>query len=701
MRRARVIASDAGAASKCLYCGRDLVPSDLAAAGDVPGFFVPFSLTRGQAEESLRNHLKGKAYLAPGFDPKVERMQRLFVPYYVHDVFVHGEVGFVGSREVQEGKHRHTYYYATRIHGRGEFVGIATDASSHMPDGLMENIAPFRAGKAVRLRPAHVSGFLFEVPDEPMSKVSDRARELASGSFLEAADEYMRDAPVGTFTRSVFGLTVSQETDAKLEYISGPTDIGHEAYVLEGHLVALPVWLLYCTWEGEDYLFAVNGQTGKCAGDLPMDVSRQQKDKRLTSRLESIGGLRIIGFVLFFVIALFNSMVSAAYPGLSASLMVLLFIPLLLIFIGGSKTLEEMGEEQREREAHRLAEVRTASKATSSANIQERQEVRFSLRMCKYAGCVFKHYALAMVEHATWDSDWRHTVMIEYANDACDELCSKASARGPVVRRTKGIPLDLFVPYDQTPISVCDGALADGVHGFCITEAGLWCCPQGFGENACFVSWEEYAWAAGPMTRGNQPILYAGSKPIACLTAHQALREELMLMYAKLRAKAREVYPWDLVVSTKPDIAAALVMAEAVREACGPLVARSANVALLPSGKTMSFLEINATEMVYLAHEYLNGPLERVGFAITSEGFVCREPDALEKPYHVDWKTLSTLKEPTLQGRCVCAGGTTLVCYSGDSETLNALFQLCRDLRIRAIEAYGGKVGLRIRRPKW
>ena len=35
-----------------------------------------------------------------------------------------------------------------------------------------------------------------------------------------------------------------------------------------------PVWLLSTQWKGENYLFAMNGQTGKLIGDLPIDAKR-------------------------------------------------------------------------------------------------------------------------------------------------------------------------------------------------------------------------------------------------------------------------------------------------------------------------------------------------------------------------------------------------------------------------------------------
>ena len=37
------------------------------------------------------------------------------------------------------------------------------------------------------------------------------------------------------------------------------------------HCALLPVWLLSTQWEGQNFLFAMNGQTGKMVGDLPLD----------------------------------------------------------------------------------------------------------------------------------------------------------------------------------------------------------------------------------------------------------------------------------------------------------------------------------------------------------------------------------------------------------------------------------------------
>ena len=50
-------------------------------------------------------------------------------------------------------------------------------------------------------------------------------------------------------------------------------DPGHvDANVEFGELqqALLPVWMLHTRWNDEDYLFAMNGQTGRLVGDLPV-----------------------------------------------------------------------------------------------------------------------------------------------------------------------------------------------------------------------------------------------------------------------------------------------------------------------------------------------------------------------------------------------------------------------------------------------
>ena len=51
-------------------------------------------------------------------------------------------------------------------------------------------------------------------------------------------------------------------------------DYNNTACVPEKTGALLPVWILNTRWEGKDFLFAMNGQTGKLVGNLPVSTKR-------------------------------------------------------------------------------------------------------------------------------------------------------------------------------------------------------------------------------------------------------------------------------------------------------------------------------------------------------------------------------------------------------------------------------------------
>ena len=48
--------------------------------------------------------------------------------------------------------------------------------------------------------------------------------------------------------------------------LTGSTDLARGKV----HYALMPVWMLNTKWQGKDFLFAMNGQTGKLVGDLPV-----------------------------------------------------------------------------------------------------------------------------------------------------------------------------------------------------------------------------------------------------------------------------------------------------------------------------------------------------------------------------------------------------------------------------------------------
>ena len=56
------------------------------------------------------------------------------------------------------------------------------------------------------------------------------------------------------------------------------TDSSHiRLYNGKAKYALYPVWLLNTTYQGKQYTFAMNGQTGKFVGDLPLDKAAYRR----------------------------------------------------------------------------------------------------------------------------------------------------------------------------------------------------------------------------------------------------------------------------------------------------------------------------------------------------------------------------------------------------------------------------------------
>ena len=244
---ARILADQAIATATCPYCGNNLLLSGIAQPETIPQRMLPFKVTRERALELLSRHCTGKLYLPRDFDLNVEHVQGVYVPYYLYDVHVQGAVGYIGYMRKALLPHR-----PALVVGEGYFQRIPVDSSSRMPDAHMDAIAPYSFDRLEPFSVQDVAGYLMEVPDETPARSEARAHRLAKGSFEKTVTSPERRTVMATSVESVPLRDLEADT-------------------MRASLCALPVWLLHGTWKGRDYLFAVNGETGSCVGDLPVN----------------------------------------------------------------------------------------------------------------------------------------------------------------------------------------------------------------------------------------------------------------------------------------------------------------------------------------------------------------------------------------------------------------------------------------------
>ena len=250
---AELICDATTAATSCPYCGNPTVVPGQFSGALKPDFVLPFKLSREDAIAALKRHYKGKPLLPSAFtaDNQIEKIQGVYVPFWMFDGTAEGRVQYQATRihtrrqgefEITETDHFHVLRA-----GSMTFEKIPVDASSKMPDDYMDSIEPFDYSDLKPFSTAYLPGFLADKYDVSAADSSRRADQRCEGSLLSALN--------GTVMGYSTCIPVNQSVSL------------HRGKV---HYAMLPVWMLSTQWNGKNYLFAMNGQTGKLVGDLPI-----------------------------------------------------------------------------------------------------------------------------------------------------------------------------------------------------------------------------------------------------------------------------------------------------------------------------------------------------------------------------------------------------------------------------------------------
>ena len=218
---------------------------------------IPFKLSKEDAKAALKKYYIGKRLLPRAFSEEnhIEELKGVYVPFWLFDGAADADMQFQGTR-VSTMTHGDvitttTDYYRIRRSGTVRFEKIPVDASSKMPDEHMDAIEPYDYSELRPFSNAYLPGFLADKYDLEPEDCFERADERAENT---AADLVAR-------TVSGYNSVIPQ---------------GKQLHIRRGKIsyALLPVWLLSTRWNGQNYLFAMNGQTGKLIGDLPASQKR-------------------------------------------------------------------------------------------------------------------------------------------------------------------------------------------------------------------------------------------------------------------------------------------------------------------------------------------------------------------------------------------------------------------------------------------
>lgn len=255
-----IVGDENTGATSCPYCGSNIVMKGTFSGALKPDYIIPFKVDKKAAKAALLNHYKEKTFLPKVFKDQnhIDEIKGIYVPFWLFDANAYAEITYHTDRvhhtEDADYEYTITDHFAVERAGYLSFANIPVDGSTKIADDLMESIEPFDFSQAVPFQRAYLAGYIADKYDVDAQMSIERANER-----------------VKTSTEQAFRTTVNGYHTVIPENTAMQLQNGVAKYAL------YPVWILNTNWKGQKYTFAMNGQTGKFVGDLPVDKGAHKK----------------------------------------------------------------------------------------------------------------------------------------------------------------------------------------------------------------------------------------------------------------------------------------------------------------------------------------------------------------------------------------------------------------------------------------
>lgn len=244
-------------ATSCVYCKNTTILKDKLHGEFNPDYVIPFKYTKDDALNAFKKLGKGKLFMPKQFNIKknINEIYGIYIPFWLFDFSLDGQMSADCKRITswRSGDYRYTKtdtYRATRG-GNMSFSNIPVDGSKRFPNDIMNSIEPFDFNNLKQFNMSYLSGFLAEKYDLTGEEVISEASNRAKNSFVEEMKKDIRG----------YNIVIPTTNNINI-------DNNKKQYVL------LPVWMINVKYKNKIHTLAMNGQTGKIVGNIPIDVSK-------------------------------------------------------------------------------------------------------------------------------------------------------------------------------------------------------------------------------------------------------------------------------------------------------------------------------------------------------------------------------------------------------------------------------------------
>lgn len=248
------------AATSCPFCSNPVVIMPKLAGELKPDTVIPFKLDKKAAKERFTGYLSKKRLLPKLFKDEnhIDEIKGIYIPFWLFDSNADVAARYRATKvrfwSDSNFNYTETRHFLLKRSGSLKFENVPVDGSKKMEDELTESLEPYDCSEAVDFKTAYLAGYFADKYDVDAEESSGRANERVKHS-----------------AESAFENTINGYTGIVRENVNIKLNDGKVRYAL------FPVWLLNTTWKDKKYVFAMNGQTGKFVGDLPVDKAAAAK----------------------------------------------------------------------------------------------------------------------------------------------------------------------------------------------------------------------------------------------------------------------------------------------------------------------------------------------------------------------------------------------------------------------------------------
>ena len=176
----------------------------------------------------------------------MEKLTGIYVPFWLIDATCHSSALGTGWEVYGETLNKTEAIYSISRDIKFDVKKVPFDGSKRISDRLMEAIEPFDYNDLKPFSDDYIPGYYAERYDISAVDMADRIEERLKSYGGQLMG----------YTKTKYDKVEYNLNDSYIEAIS-------QSYAL------LPIWFMNYRYDGLNYSFAVNGQTGEVAGDIP------------------------------------------------------------------------------------------------------------------------------------------------------------------------------------------------------------------------------------------------------------------------------------------------------------------------------------------------------------------------------------------------------------------------------------------------